>query len=266
MLTAILNDEQTLFSNLERQAVRRSLPRQKDLTPEAAAALRQVLEDGKTLYKLQPGLRKCIEMGWVHTDREESLNGFGDDIICYFPTNIHKKYYFSLISPYNSLLTQCRFVEYYLCAMDPKPFPAETFPSLTVLCEAVLRSFSRKNLRLSVDRSTPLTRKRPPEAQFQDEFYRAFHAVVGHDIAISSEWACNSDGRVDFLITQPGWGVELLRDGDRLAEHCSRFRRGGSYSTLIRDGVMKDWLVLDCRHSKPRKYCMAPTAVLSYPC
>lgn len=38
-------------------------------------------------------------------------------------------------------------------------------------------------------------RLRPVEAQYQDEFYRAFNAVVGRSVPISSEWSRKGDGR-----------------------------------------------------------------------
>lgn len=267
MLTELLGNERALFRSIENEAVQRSFPSGRDLTPEAAAVLHQVLQDGRIPYGPEPGVRKCIEKGWLHSDLVESSFEIGADVICYFPTNLHRKYFLTIFSNVSSaLLTQYRYVEYYLCAKQPRPFPTETFPSLAALCEAVLKCFSRKNLRLSIDRSTPVTPQRPPEAQFQDEFYRAFHAVVGHGVAISSEWACNSDWRVDFLIPQPGWGVEILRDGDRLRQHCDRFEPGGSYQRLVQNGVMTDWLVLDCCHTRPQRYCTAPSSIMSWRC
>src|SRR5436305_12426297 len=100
----------------------------------------------------------------------------------------------------------------------------EKFPSLPIFCEAVLRKFSRSNLRLShTGRLGASGQVRPPEAQFQDEWYRAFNSLLGHGFAISSEWSQSGDGRIDFRIVGPDWGIELLRAGDRLAERCNRF-------------------------------------------
>jgi hypothetical protein len=95
---------------------------------------------------------------------------------------------------------------------------------------------------------------RPPEAQFQDEWYCAFNSLLGHGIAISSEWSRCGDGRIDFRIVGPKWGIELLKDGDRLAEHCDRFLDNGTYHRWIKDGLIKDWIILDCRQSHPEKY------------
>lgn len=142
-------------------------------------------------------------------------------------------------------------------------FPIAQFPSITSLCEAVLRRFSRKNILSSVPRS-PTTSGRPPEAQFQDEWYRAFHDVVGHGAGISSEWSRSGDGRIDFWIVNPKWGIELLRDGDRLTEHCQRFSDKGTYSTWISEGLLSEWLILDCRHSRPQKYSIDSYGLLHF--
>lgn len=46
-------------------------------------------------------------------------------------------------------------------------------------------------------------------------------------------------------------GVELLRDHDRVAEHCNRFKEGGRYHSWIRDCTLVDWVVIDCATSLP---------------
>lgn len=58
-------------------------------------------------------------------------------------------------------------------------------------------------------------------------------------------------GYIDFVITLPDgnrWGVELLRDGDRLAEHASRFAPGGRYSTM----PMQAYALVDMRTPSAR--------------
>ncbi len=142
---------------------------------------------------------------------------------------------------------------------DPVPFPVERVSSLLNLCEAVLRRFSRKNLLFSLKgRLATSARLTPPEAQFQDEWYHAFNSLLGHGVAMSSEWSLYGDGRIDFRIVDPAWGIELLRDGDRLTEHCNRFLDKGTYYRWILNGSIKDWIILDCRHSNPQKYRMVP--------
>src|SRR2546423_14087874 len=109
---------------------------------------------------------------------------------------------------------------------------------LSLSCEAVLRKFSRSNLRLShTGRLGASGQVRPPEAQFQDEWYRVCNSLLGHGFAISSEWSQSGNGRIDFRIVGPDWGIELLRDGDRLAGHWNRVRDKGAYHRWIVDGL-----------------------------
>jgi hypothetical protein len=138
--------------------------------------------------------------------------------------------------------------------MDPRPFPHQRFPHLRDLCMAVLKCFSKKSLLLSsAERQLTIAAPRPLEAQYQDEFYRAFTSLLGTGVGISSEWSRESRARVDFRILGPKWGVELLRDGteDTVEEHYERFLPDGKYHKWISDGLITEWLVIDCRRSTP---------------
>jgi hypothetical protein len=150
-----------------------------------------------------------------------------------------------------------RFVEYQYGEATDRPFPYEKYQTVQDLCLAVIRSFSKSTLSLAKagQRLGVSGRMRPPEAAFQDEFYRAYWNVVGSCGGICSEWAGTHNGRIDFLISKPGWGIELLLDGDRLTDHCKRFHSDGAYYQWITRGVMKDWIILDCRHSYPEATC-----------
>ena len=55
-------------------------------------------------------------------------------------------------------------------------------------------------------------------------------------------------GRVDFYIPAKEWGVELLRNGDRLKEHSGHSSNNGSYATTL---PLSDFIILDCRTTKP---------------
>lgn len=94
-------------------------------------------------------------------------------------------------------------------------------------------------------------RLRPVEAQYQDEFYRAFNNVVGRGVSISSEWSRGRNGRVDFWIPETCWGIELLREHSNVDEHCDRFKVGGRYYPWVKDGMIKDYMVIDCATSLP---------------
>ena len=93
---------------------------------------------------------------------------------------------------------------------------------------------------------------------FQDEFYRCYCNEVGLRVRICSEWTGLNRGRIDFTIVEPGWGIEMLRDGDRLKGHCNRFRQKGCYYPWIKRGLLKEWLILDCMHSYPQETCKTP--------
>jgi hypothetical protein len=131
--------------------------------------------------------------------------------------------------------------------MNPKPFPLNEFPSLPDLCKEVFKNFSKRSLLLnSAGRATV-------EAQYQDEFYRVFKTLLGNSVGISSEWARGRGGRIDFRILDPKWGVEFLVDGTMttLNEHYGRFMPDGRYHWWVLGGLMSDWLVIDCRCSRP---------------
>lgn len=73
---------------------------------------------------------------------------------------------------------------------------------------------------------------------------------------MSPEFVVQSDikgGTIDFLITQKKWGLELLRERDRLQEHMDRFKPNGQYFTLIEKGRMDHYIVLDFTTTMPRK-------------
>jgi hypothetical protein len=120
------------------------------------------------------------------------------------------------------------------------------------LCKKVLENFSSNNLRhCTAGKLSTAGKLRPLEAQYQDEFYRAFNMVVGRGVPISSEWSRNGNGQFDFWIPQKRWGIELLRDHDRVNEHCNRFKKGGRYYPWIEAGMLEDWIIIDCATSLP---------------
>ncbi|KAK2813210.1 hypothetical protein FQN50_000888 [Emmonsiellopsis sp. PD_5] len=235
----VLDDDIRVLSFLDGLPVSRSFPHGDFLTVEAVETLRRTLANGNIPFdERDPGVKLCHQMGWLHTD---AIDRTASESVCVFPSRIQEK-----------------FVEVNLASEYKRPFPIDQFPTLTILCERVLKNFSKSQLQHSSHgRISTSGKPSNPEAQFQDEFYRSFTALLGHGIGISSEWSKDNDGRIDFRVVDPGWGVELLRDGDRLAEHCGRFAPTGSYSNWIRGGQLKDWLILDCRHSEPKRTSQA---------
>ena len=71
----------------------------------------------------------------------------------------------------------------------------------------------------------PSGKQRPLEAAYQDEFYRSFIEELGTNECIASEQSYCPPSVKDAS-TSPRWGIELLRDGDKPAEHLKRFEPG----------------------------------------
>lgn len=154
----------------------------------------------------------------------------------------------------------CRYIEYFLQLHNPKPFPSSEFPSVTALSEAVLRRFSRTRLLRTHE---PLVFSKP-EFKFYEEWYIAFNSLVGRGVSISSEWSFAGEGRIDFRIKEPGWGAEIIQDGDKLNEHYEGFLSEGSYNGWISEGILNDWLLmLDFRGTVPERYGMVLTPLAS---
>lgn len=164
-----------------------------------------------------------------------------------------------LIAPsFNHLnANKSRYVDYTYRQSSSKPFPFTKYPNIEALAFKVLQRFSKKMLSMAErgQQYAPSGNPRPLEATYQDEFYRCFGDEVGPDISIVSERSCVSRGSIDFQILAPGWGFEILRDGDRISEHCERFKPGGTYHQSIQQCVLSDWLILYFRRTSPRKTC-----------
>ena len=95
----------------------------------------------------------------------------------------------------------------------------------------------------------PACIQRPPEAQYPDEFYRCSHKCFRGALVSLPEFGTKS-GRVNFYVKSKRWGIELLRDGDRLAEHLERFSTTGVYGLPL---PIDDHIIMDCRTSRPQK-------------
>jgi hypothetical protein len=159
---------------------------------------------------------------------------------------------------YHVLMQIGRYVEYQYSKSTIRLFPYEKYQTVRDLCLAVLRRFSRPILsQARAGRRLGLSgQMRPPETAFRDEFYRAYGDAVGLVGDVWSEWAGTRQGRIDFLIIEPGWGIELLLDGDHLTNQCRlRFHENGAYYRWTTRGLVRDWIILECRHSYPQATC-----------
>ena len=206
---------------------RRGLPDDPDLqNVNIANALSLVLRNGYVINPNTTGsyhdtLMLCLTNGWLHTDKK---NPSEDTVIYFFASLLHRW-----------------FVEWKLWDYYPPP-PIKTGDILTFVI-SIIKNFSPK--RLATERTLPSGEiQLVPEAQYQVEFYRC---CSDRSILTFPEYG-TGQGRVDFYIPAKEWGVELLRNGDRLAEHSGRFSNTGSYATTL---SLSDYIILDCRTTDP---------------
>jgi hypothetical protein len=175
-------------------------------------------------------LQFCFHRGWLHADKLPDANCSKWDVGYFFTTPLH-----------------LWFVQWKLGFCRP-PLPLSlNVDDLQTFAFKVISLFS-PILLASEQRFGPGCIQRPLEAQYHDEFYRCCHVLSNGSIVSFPEFGC-AKGRVDFYIPAKQWGVELLREGNRLADHCGRFSSSGSYATML---ALSDHIILDCRTSCPR--------------
>ncbi|KAI9435209.1 hypothetical protein F5148DRAFT_989926, partial [Russula earlei] len=92
--------------------------------------------------------------------------------------------------------------------------------------------------------------ERPPEAQYQDEFYRRMFVVTSGNVRVSPEFTIA--GCIDFLIPLADWGIKITRDGSLLKQHASHFEEKRAYRQWLKAGYMKDYILLDFRTTSVR--------------
>lgn len=210
----------------------RGLPREQTIQEvEIARVFSNVLRNGAITVDPEltiedDGLRRCFHSGWLHADKVSTDEGEKTAYI--FSSPLHRW-----------------FVEWKLCNKIPR-ISFETSSILQLVLD-VIAKFSPRLLSAE-QRIGPGCIQRPPEAQYQDEFYRSCHAISDGSLMTFPEFSTGK-GRVDFYIPSRPWGVELLRDGDRLNQHHGRFSDSGSYGTTL---ALEDYIVLDCRNTVPR--------------
>ena len=234
----VFNTKFSVASVLEKLAqssiFSRGLPKQEFLQdPNVAQLLRQVLRDGRVTAtiptpfsgeRMNPGLELCDRNGWLYHEHPN-------------PSRATNEYVFA--SPLHG-----RYVDWMLMG-EPKGELKEQ--SLTDFATAVIRKISP--LALAKTHQVGSFIQSVPEAQFQDEFYRACTSHTKNCVVSFPEFG-TKHGQIDFFIPSKKWGIELLRNGDRLFPHIKRFTEG-EYGKWIRDGVMTDYIVLDFRPENP---------------
>jgi hypothetical protein len=170
--------------------------------------------------ELKDGLQICLVSGWIHCDVDGGTT----------------KYAFA------SLLHQW-YVAGYLNGFPDQPLDV----SLSEFVMGVIRRFSPR--RLSALRNGPGFTHRPPETQYQDEFYRCWFECSRGLLPPPISEISGDYGQVDFFVPTMHWGIELLREGSKIAERCGRFGPGGKYE----DFNVNDFIILDFRTTQPVK-------------
>ena len=226
-------DLRDFFSLLDTNAsiFKRGLPRNIDLQkPPIAHIFSDVLREGSIVRSETateedaPALLECFRKGWLHADKPRD-----GQTVYVFPSPLHQM-----------------FVEWKLQDFVPTiPFESN---SILQLALEVIAGFSPRLL--SAERRIGSgCIQRPPEVRYQDEFYRCCHVYSNGSLVTFPEYGTQK-GRVDFYIPSKNWGVELLRDGDRLEEHCGRFSGAGTYGTTLSPS---DYIILDFRNTRPKR-------------
>ena len=232
------NPTHKLIGQLCGGAFDRGLPRDHELRnqPDVAKLLRTMLRGG--VVKRSEGLeeddpiRICHRNGWIHSD----ITPDRESVQYSFPSPLHSVWISWMLTPSNDL---------------------PNFNSIFDLSIAVISNFKPSQMQLPIWRIGARSTDRPPEAAYQDEFYRSLYSVTFGNVRFSPEFASGKGakvaGRIDFFIPAKKWGIEITRDGNRLQEHSSRFTTHGAYGPWVTSGDMDAYILLDCRSSTPRK-------------
>lgn len=89
-----------------------------------------------------------------------------------------------------------------------------------------------------------------PEAQYAYELYRCLYAFTGGKCVIHSEYSYTVEGRIDFFIKSRQWGIECIKDSDRMLNHEKCFQGQGAYGSW---GIVCDYIILNFCTKPPKK-------------
>ncbi|RAL17123.1 uncharacterized protein BO97DRAFT_431122 [Aspergillus homomorphus CBS 101889] len=254
---ALLKWDRKVWETLAQEPISRSLPQSNFLTTEVANLLAKVLEEGNVLCgpKRNEEVETCYRRGWLHRMQILGEDGLDKDVYV-LPSRLHEKHVsLSIHSRYLDciILTIPRWIEHYIGKIA-RSLPSE-FQNLRDLTIAILRGFSSSSLRQSAQgkKLSSGAQPKPVEAQYQDEFYRCFNKLAGRGVPVCTEWSRTTDGRVDFWIPGKKWAVEIVREQDRINEHIMRFHENGQYYPWREDGMIEDWIIVNCTTSPPTR-------------
>ncbi len=162
----------------------------------------------------------CYRKGWLHAEKHET--NFKLDVVYFFASPLHRW-----------------FVQAWLGISNTAP-PIQEDNLLSFVIN-IIHLFSPMNLS-TLRNISPRHVQRPPEAQFQDEFYRSCNTHTGGSV-LFPEFG-TSAGWIDFFVPSKKWGIELLTEGLELRGHSSRFSTSGTYAHWV---DTDDYIILDFR-------------------
>jgi len=173
-------------------AFERGLPSADELLtqPDVVELFKDLLKNGmidKRYKDEDEAIRKCHRHGWIQAD--ESPNNLG--FICYaFSSPLHSVCISRRLEPTNGM---------------------PNFTSLFDLALDVISKFKPSQLKLTIRHGVePSSMDKPPEAQYQDEFYRSLFSVTSGNVRLSPEFAsakgAHVAGRINFFIPMVKWG------------------------------------------------------------
>lgn len=227
-------NDNKVWDQLAVQPISRSLPDGLRLTAEVADLLAKVLEEGNVPCEPSKEAEVCYKLGWLHRIQTLGEDGYNKDVYV-LPSRLHEKW-----------------IEHYI-GKRAKSLPPK-FQNLRDLTLTILSKFSSSNLRHSAQGKTMSSgaQPKPVEAQYQDEFYRCFSKTAGRGVPVCTEWSRTADGRVDFWIPGRKWAVEFVREHDRINDHIARFYKDGRYYPWQEEGMIQDWIIVNCTTSPPK--------------
>ncbi|KAL3454962.1 hypothetical protein BJX64DRAFT_273180 [Aspergillus heterothallicus] len=181
--------------------------------------------------ELKQALKMIWRSGWLHAERSDN------DIRYVFASQIHRWFCHSLfvtVVPDNNL----------------------NYATPLQLAIDTISHFQPCQL-ANAPRSMAVVGNLPPLGdQYQKEFYRCLFPILDGHLIMSPEFIIKTGpkgGTIDFLVAGKKWGLELLRERDRLVEHMKRFETGGQYYSMMQTGEMEQYIVLDFTNTAPKK-------------
>ncbi|PGH07651.1 hypothetical protein GX51_01660 [Blastomyces parvus] len=175
----------------------------------------------------------CYREGWLQAEHEE-----GGKKIYIFPSCIHQRLFEDILS------------------RNIGPFPFDRYKSIEGLSFSILNYFDPDRLKAH---SNSLLFPRRLKAYFRNafyyEFYYACYKLFGEQkLYLASGWTGELKARrADFQVRGTRWAIEIITEEDDVDECVARFKDGGRYSGWLKSQGIQQYLILDCRTSRPDK-------------